>query len=186
MVSRRDRLWLKDANKMELTDYIYGREAYVYRDLGRHWLTEDEARGLVRLLADTFSNEKMPGVSFGGSRTNCTGGHFRITKRGTQYLRVRGTGVNRSNVLHHAVDSKCHEMKVVYQGVPPWRYQVQTILHEFAHYLAYLWWGCGTHDARWCNTSDALHNWYARSRKYRGTMYRMKVVKAVLSVQLSD
>lgn len=175
MVSkRRARKFRNTVFNSWLDDYVYRREIVVYRQ--RWWLTEAEVHKLVDELALTFNKGRKPTVSLYYSKRNSMGGQFSIRKDGREIMRVRGTGVNRSNVDGgRGVNSKCKAVMVTYHGVPPHLFPALTLLHEFSHYLAWCWWSDGSHHGPWASVNEALQEWFARKHGPKGIAYRVTI-----------
>lgn len=180
MVSkRRARKFISTAHNSWTDDFVYRREAVEYRHT--RWLTDAEVFALLDQLAATFDNGRGPTVSLYYSSRNNLGGHFKVTRK-QESIRIRGTGINRSDYIAHGVDSRCRAVEVKYHGVPPFRFAASSVLHEFAHYLAWRWWADGSHHGAWSSVNEALQEWFSHKRgpkvgaAYRVTMTQSKLI----------
>lgn len=144
-----------------LRDLIYCREAWVFRTQMRWWATPDQLHAVNRALAAHF-HVPVPRLSM-RLTTNAIGGHFHVSDDGTHWIHVRGPKFKGWWKCEY-VNNKC-ERGQLKSRVEAGKYHVHTLLHEWAHYLAYLWWGDGAHDVRFCAVDEITHEWYARRRK---------------------
>ncbi len=158
-------------------DFVYRREGYVFRRVLRWWLTAAEVRALVTDLSKVFNSGREPTLKLSVSRRNNYGGVFTLLSDGREILRVRGTGVYRSNIDSYAADNKCREVKISVLMVPPGKYSAHVVLHEYAHYLSWIWWADGSHKYAWSSANEAVQEWFARKRKNKGSAYRVVVTK---------
>lgn len=169
---RRVRKWVRSVNNSWQADFAYRREAYVYRHLAGRFMTKQEVYQLLAELASTFNNGVGPSISLYLSRRNNLSGHFAVTPS-KEVIRVRGVGKAVSKLCWYGVDNKCRQVELTRSKVPVGLYPAVTVLHEFAHYLAWKWWCDGAHNAAWASIDEALHEWFARKRAHKGTKYRV-------------
>lgn len=173
VAKRKARRFIETVHNSWTDDFVYRREAYIYRK--KWWLTEEQAKALLARLGDVFDNGRVPRLRLCASKRNRMFGSFTPLKGGER-IRLFGTGMYRSNLVAWGVNSKCREVKLVYHGVQPFMYPAETLLHEFAHYLAWRWWSDGSHRSAWSSVNEALQEWYARKRGRKGVSYRMTVI----------
>ncbi len=163
--------WVRTTKNVSLSNYIYRRESFVYRRLTKHFLTREEARGLLQQMADLFSYGHAPQLHF--RVANDLGANFRVCQDGRTRITIRCASERK--FTHEGLDARCNLYDIEYKNVPLGRVQAQSLVHEFAHYLAWLWFADGSHDSKWEAVNAALCGWYARSRKFKGTTCRVTI-----------
>lgn len=143
-------------------DLCYRREAWVFRRLFSYWASPDQMHALNRALARHFK-VPAPKLVLRLGADVVTGGWFRVRDDGSHHIFCRGsrhTGWWQTRGLsdrckHYKIKTRVHEGE----------YHVHTLLHEWAHYLAWKFWWHGGHDAVFCSLLEVTHEWYARRRK---------------------
>lgn len=144
-------------------DLCYRREAWVFRRLLGYWATPDQMHALNRALARHF-DVPVPKLVLRLGKNVSTGGWFRVRDDGQHHIFIRGsryTGVWETRAL----SNRCQHFDVrtrVHEG----EYHVHSLLHEWAHYLAWKFWWHGGHDALFCALAEVVHEWYSRRKKH--------------------
>lgn len=143
-------------------DLMYRREAWVFRRLYGYWATPDQMRALHTALARYF-NVPEPKLILRLGKDDKTGGWFKVYPSGAHHISIRGsraTGV--WNIK--ALSNRCKHYDVATR-VREGEYHVHSLLHEWAHYLVFVWFGRGGHSPLFAAVDEVVHAWYARRRK---------------------
>jgi hypothetical protein len=174
---RRNERFFKGVNNDPLVTLVYTREHYVLRHNSRWWTTPENMRRLNVALARHF-NVPVPRLILSlSSDPYKSGGHFKVTRTGRHWMKV--TGIKRAGWFsNRGLNNKC-EFVTIKTRVAGGDYSVALLLHEWAHYLVFKWWGGGAHDARFCAVLEITNKWYTRRRNKLATRRRQTCVRDV-------
>lgn len=176
--TRKARRFKHDVNHDPLRDLVYRREAWVFRRAYHWWATADEMHRLNTALARRFS-VPIPKLILRLSRSRQTAtGHFTDPRNPRIWVRGYLPASRWQRWESWAVNNKCENVQIT-GFVQPGQYLVHTLLHEFAHYLGFIWTGNGRHDALFCSLDEITHEWYASQPKRGRVTKRAVLVRPV-------
>lgn len=182
MDKRKLRRWVKRYERYDEAGLVYRRENWLYRDLTR-WLDKNETVDLVSELAETFG-VPMPKVYITQTAALIDSqyvaafkvNHTPSLSHASWWLHFRVYREYKPRSEYWAVDNKCQRYKLFFYHVPARTVRSCAILHEFAHYLSFEWWGHPLHDQQFLAVNEMLHEWYKRKKRKDGvrTRYRLE------------
>ena len=157
--------WLNRApeNDDPLSELVYAREVHAFRKYLSYFATDEEASSLMDEACAYFN---VPRIRLVLTYGETLGGRFKGFGTGIDSwaIELRGSKSNRwRRWWWRGRDKQCRTFTVS-MVIPPHSQSVHTFLHEFAHYLAVVWWNHHRHDALYASVEEMMHEWFGARR----------------------